>query len=78
MSYALIQNFGIAFLADSAENADEHLHLKAKVYSGDYFDDLAAKLEAIQGTLSPIIVDDLDVIIRDLLYLQQKYEITKK
>lgn len=79
MNYTLTAHFGTAILRDSARDADnELLYLTAKIRSGDYFDDLASKLETVQEALSPIKIDDLDSIIDDLLYLQRHYELQQK
>lgn len=57
------------------------MHLKAQVASGDYFALLATKLDQLSQELEKINPDahfTLERTIADLIFLHERYEITKK
>lgn len=61
---------------------DDYTELDAQVKSGDYFIQLATLLDALQNTQDANEAShqplSLDRIIRDLLYLDARYQIRKR
>jgi len=70
-----------SFLRDIVDEADyrqAHLPLEAQVRSGDYFVTLAMNLELLARRIEEYQVRTaVEDIVSDLIYLQDRYDITK-
>lgn len=56
---------------------NDHLALEALVRSGDYFSELATRLETLAHT-TPEASPELERIVSELAYLENRYCITNK
>lgn len=80
--HGLIINSNDSLVLDAAHTPKhpQELHIQALVRSGDYFAVLATELDAICAKVqeNDSAVVDIQRIVRDLLYVQSEYQITKK
>ncbi|MBL8121356.1 hypothetical protein JNM87_01250 [Candidatus Saccharibacteria bacterium] len=66
------------FVCDESDDAPtDSLTMDARARSGDYFADLAARLESIVIS-EPATASLLDHIIYELSYIDRRYEVTPK
>lgn len=80
--HGLIINTHDSLVLDTVDESKhpQVLHIQALVRSGDYFAVLATELDAICAEVqeNDTAVLDIQRIVRDLLYVQSEYQITKK
>jgi tRNA U55 pseudouridine synthase TruB len=85
MPYLMPMPTGLAshFPAPSplARDADEDFRIEVRVRSGDYLHTLATEIERLAQYLAPEQlpeVEDLERLASELLYVNRRYELTRK
>ncbi len=72
-------SFGTMFVGDG-EDADDivRLHLDALIRSGDYCAELATRIDDIAHAADGTTASHLEEVVRELLYIQNRYVISRK